>query len=214
MTAARAVKSDNGRRALLAKVHLAKKDLRLDDETYRDVLERITGRRSSAECSVGELETLVAHFRAQGFVPKVVGGGKSGTASVPARRRAADHPVAKKARAMWISLHQLGVVENPSEQALEAFAKRQLGVERMQWMDQSLGYKLVEALKDWAKRECWDQDLAGIEKKLHIRVLKTRLAWAQAKRLGERFSAMGMSDAALDAAIAAYAKRIWEAQRG
>lgn len=214
MTAARAVKSDNGRRALLAKVHLAKKDLRLDDETYRDVLERITGRRSSAECSVGELENLVAHFRAQGFVPKVVGGGKSGTAPVPARRRAADHPVAKKARAMWISLHQLGVVENPSEQALEAFAKRQLGVERMQWMDQSLGFKLVEALKAMAEREGWSQDLGGVEKKLHIRVLKTRLAWAQAKRLGERFSAMGMSDAALDAAIAANGKRIWEARGG
>lgn len=214
MTAARAIKSDNGRRALLAKVHLAKKDLRLDDDTYRDILELITGRRSSAECSVGELETLVAHFRAQGFVPKVVGAGKSGTAPVPGRGRAADHPVAKKARAMWISLHQLGEVENPSEQALEAFAKRQLRVERMQWMDQSLGFKLIEALKDWAEREGWDQDLAGIEKKLHIRVLKTRLAWAQAKRLGERFSAMGMSDAALDAAIAAYAKRIWEAQRG
>jgi phage gp16-like protein len=214
MTAARAFKADNGRRALLAKVHLAKKDLRLDDDTYRDILERITGRRSSAECSVGELETLVAHFRAQGFVPKVVGGGKSGTAPVLDRRRAADHPVAKKARAMWISLHQLGVVENPSEQALEAFAKRQLGVERMQWMDQGLGFKLVEALKAMAEREGWSQDLAGVEKKLQIRILKVRLAWAQAKRLGERFSAAAMSDAGLDMAIALYAERIWEARRG
>lgn len=213
MTAARAFKSDNGRRALLAKVHLAKKDLRLDDETYRDILERETGRRSSAECSVQELEHLVAHFRAQGFVPKTVAGGRKGSA-VQRGPRPADHPVAKKARALWISLHQLGVVENPSEQALEAFAKRQLGVERMQWMDQGLAFKLIEALKDWAKREGWDQDLAGIEKKLHIRILKIRLAWAQAKRLGEKFSAAGMSEAGVDAAIAAYAARIWEARRG
>jgi len=211
MTAARAFKSDNGRRALLAKVHLAKKDLRLDDDTYRDVLERITGRRSSAECSVSELENLVAHFRTQGFVPKVVGGGRQGAQRSAGSRRA-DHPVAKKARAMWISLHQLGVVENPSEQALEAFAKRQLGVERMQWMDQSLGFKLVEALKAMAEREGWSQDLGGIEKKLQIRVLKVRLAWAQAKRLGEKFSAASMTDAALDAAIAAYAVLIWEAR--
>jgi len=211
MTAARKFTADNGRRALLAKVHLAKKDLRLDDDTYRDILERITGRRSSAECSVGELENLVAHFRTKGFVPKAVAGGRKGSA-VQRGPRQADHPVAKKARALWISLHQLGVVENASEQALEAFAKRQLGVERMQWMDQGLGFKLIEALKEWAKREGWDQDLTGIEKTLHIRILKIRLAWAQAKRLGERFSAAGMSHAALDAAIAAYAVRIWEAR--
>lgn len=213
MTAARAFTFDSGRRALLAKVHLAKKDLRLDDDTYRDILERITGRRSSAECSVGELENLVAHFRAQGFVPKAVAGGRQGAARSTGPRRA-DHPVAKKARAMWISLHQLGVVENASEHALEAFAKRQLGVERMQWMDQGLGFKLVEALKAMAEREGWSQDLAGIEKKLQIRILKVRLAWAQAKRLGEKFSAASLTDAALDAAIAAYAARIWEARRG
>lgn len=212
MTAARAFSSDNGRRALLAKVHLAKKDLRLDDDTYRDILERETGRRSSAECTVRELEHLVAHFRAQGFVPKAIAGGRPNSAVQRGPRRA-DHPVAKKARALWISLHQLGVVENASEQALEAFAKRQLGVERMQWMDQGLGFKLIEALKAMAEREGWSQDLGGIEKKLQIRILKVRLAWAQAKRLGERFSAEGLSERDLDMAIAAYAERIWEARR-
>lgn len=213
MTAARKFASDNGRRALLAKVHLAKKGLGLDDDTYRAVLERETGRRSSADCTVQELEHLVAHFRAQGFVPKTIAGGRKDSA-VQRRPRPADHPVAKKARAMWISLHQLGVVENASEQALEAFAKRQLGVERLQWMDQGFSSKLIDALKDWAKREGWDQDLRGVEKKLQVRTLKVRLAWAQASRLGEKFSAASLSDAALDAAIAAYAARIWEARRG
>jgi len=213
MTAARKFASDNGRRALLAKVHLAKKGLGLDDDTYRAVLERETGRRSSADCTVQELEHLVAHFRAQGFVPKTIAGGRKDSA-VQRRPRPADHPVAKKARAMWISLHQLGVVENASEQALEAFAKRQLGVERLQWMDQGFSSKLIDALKDWAKREGWDQDLRGVEKKLQVRTLKVRLAWAQASRLGEKFSAASLSDAALDAAIAAYAARIWKARRG
>jgi len=213
MTAARKFTSDNGRRALLAKVHLAKKDLRLDDETYRDILERETGRRSSAECSVQELENLVAHFRRQGFVPKTVAGGRKDSA-VQRRPRPADHPVAKKARALWISLHQLGVVENASEQALEAFAKRQLGVERLQWMDQGFSSKLIDALKDWAKREGWDQDLRGIEKSRQVRILKVRLAWTQARKLGETFTATHPTDAALDAAITAYATRIWEARRG
>ena len=213
MTAARATKPDSGRRALLAKVHLAQKDLGLKDDVYRDVLEELTGHRSAADCTVAELENLVAHFRAKGFVPKSVVGGRKDSA-VQRRPRPADHPVAKKARALWISLHQLGVIENASEQALEAFAKRQLGVERMQWMDQDQSSKLIDALKDWAKREGWDQDLRGIEKRLHIRTLKVRLAWAQAKRLGEAFSATNLSDRDLDMAIVAYAVRIWEARRG
>ncbi|PZR32272.1 regulatory protein GemA, partial [Caulobacter segnis] len=160
-----------------------------------------------------ELENLVAHFRAQGFVPKAIAGGRQQSAVQRGPRRA-DHPVAKKARAMWISLHQLGVVENASEKALETFAKRQLGVERMQWMDQGLGFKLVEALKAMAEREGWSQDLAGIEKKQHVRILKVRLAWAQAKRLGERFSAAALSDRDLDMAIAVYAARLNEARHG
>ena len=209
MTAARA-KAPPARSKKLITLQIAKRDLRLDDDVYRDVLELKTGQRSASGLDDLKLGEVLDHFRDHlGWKPTMVKGGRNG-----ARPKRADHPVAKKARAMWISLQQLGVVENASEQALEAFAKRQLRVERMQWMDQGLGFKLIEALKDWAKREGWDQDLSGIEKKLHIRVLKTRLAWAQAKRLGERFSAMGMSDAALDAAIAAYAKRIQEARRG
>ncbi len=39
------------RRALLAQVHIAKKQLGLDDPTYRAVLERETGKRSAADCS-------------------------------------------------------------------------------------------------------------------------------------------------------------------
>ena len=214
MTAARA-QARHAPRPMLAKVQIARKDLGLDEDTYRAVLERLTGQRSAAGLSDRQLETVLDEFKAKGWTPKVVNGRGS---SRPAGPRPADHPVAKKARAMWISLHQLGVVENASEQALEAFAKRQLGVERMQWMDQGMGFKLIEALKMMAQRHGWNQDLAGIEKKLQIRILKVRLAWAQARVLGEKFDASSLSaegmDAGLDAAIAAYAVRIWEARRG
>lgn len=157
MTAAPKFKSDNGRRAMLAKIHLAKKDLRLDDDTYRDILERITGRRSSAECTAGELDDLVRHFRLQGFVPKVVAGGKAEPTPATSRPRQADHPAAKKARALWLSLADLGVVRERSESALEAFARRQLGVEKLQWADQGQTYKLIEALKKMAERAGWSQ---------------------------------------------------------
>ena len=160
MTAARRVYTAPARqmgKSLLAKVHIAKKDLGLDDDTYRDVLEAVTGKRSAAGLDASELDAVLKHFKARGWKPAVVKGGKSGAADSAQTRRRADHSVAKKARALWISLHQLGVVENPSEQALEAFAKRQLGVDRLQWADQGQGFKLIEALKRMAQRAGWDQ---------------------------------------------------------
>ncbi len=81
----------------------------------------------------------------------------------------------------------------------------------MQWMDQGLSYKLIEALKGIAQREGWDQDLAGIKTAHQVWTLKARLARAQAKRLGEAFTLLAPSEAALDAAIQAYGVRIREA---
>lgn len=143
---------------LLAKVHIAKKDLRLSDEHYRDVLERITGQRSAAGLSDAQLIAVLKHFEGEGFKPKVIAGAKAASSSAPKiGRRAADHPVARKARALWISLHQLGVVENGSEAALEAFAKRQLGVDALQWADQSHAEPLIKGLKAMAERAGWSQ---------------------------------------------------------
>jgi len=54
------------RNGLLAIVHIAKKDLGLDDVEYRDVL-GFYGVSSSAALSVSELEDLVDHFQSRGF---------------------------------------------------------------------------------------------------------------------------------------------------
>lgn len=172
------------RRAMLAKVHLAAKELGLDEETRRDVLERVTGHRSAGDCTDAQLDQVLGEFKRQGWKPKVVQGGKAREARPSnAVRRASDSPMAKKARAMWISLHQLGVVRDPSERALEAFGKRQLGVETLHWADESQGYRLIEALKQMAERAGWSQDLAGVPPRLHVWTLKLRLVCALLKAL-------------------------------
>src|SRR5665213_3087330 len=105
--------------ALIARVKIAQKEMGLDDPTYRAVLQRVTGRNSAADCSEAQLGQVLDEFKAKGWSPKVFVSRRDKQA--PARalgRRPADTPTARKARAMWISLHQLGVVENPSEPAL------------------------------------------------------------------------------------------------
>jgi len=193
-----------GRRAMLAKVHLAAKELGLDEATRRDVLERVTGARSSADCSDAQLDTVLAEFRRLGWKPR------TGMAPVSkGARRPADSPVAKKARALWLSLHQLGVVRDRSEKALEAFGKRQLGVERLQWADPSQGYRLIEALKAMAERNGWSQDLSMVKAERQVLMLKARLANAQAAKLGRPSLAIQtLSEKAIDAAIKAMAAEI------
>lgn len=173
-------------RAAVVQVQIAKRDLGLDDDTYRDVLERVTGKRSSTSCTDAQLREVLAEFKAKGWTPKVVQGGKAAAPARARRAAPADHPSAKKARALWISLWNLGEVRDSSEPALEAFAARQLGVERLQWADQALSYKLIEALKAMAERAGWSQHVStamgtGPQR---LKMLKVGLLKAQAARLG------------------------------
>jgi hypothetical protein len=58
------------RNGLLALVHIAKKELALRDDEYRDVL-KYWGVTTSAEMSIPELEELVEYFESLGFKKKV-----------------------------------------------------------------------------------------------------------------------------------------------
>jgi len=58
------------RRALLAKVHIAKKDLCLDDALYRDILKTEFGVDSAKRLSNRELEQLVVRFETKGWRAK------------------------------------------------------------------------------------------------------------------------------------------------
>jgi phage gp16-like protein len=148
-------RSASRRRSMLAKIHVAKKQLGLSDDDYRQIMMQETGHDSAADCSEAELERVIGRLQAQGFKPLP----KAGPG---AAQRPAQHPMAKKARALWISLYHLSAVRSPDEKALEAFAKRQLGCERLVWANQSDGFKLIEALKAMAQKHGWPQtDASG-----------------------------------------------------
>ena len=85
---------------------------------------------------------------------------------------------------MWISLSLLCAIDTQptaaikNDKALEAFAKRQLGVDRLQWANQALGDKLIEALKAIAERHGWDQSQKALAKIHYVHALKVRLCFA------------------------------------
>lgn len=176
-----------GRNPMLAKIHLGAKELGLSDEVRRDLMARVTGgKRSAGDCTDAELHKVLEEYRRLGWKPTSGKSAKiSGFRSSP--RKAASSPFARKARALWISLYQLGVVRDPSDQALEAMGRRQLGVDRLQWADEGQSHRLVEALKAMAERAGWQQDLHGIKPARHIWTLKARLVNAQRTKLGLKY---------------------------
>lgn len=144
--------AESERLRLIRLVHVAKRDLRMVDADYRAVLLRASGgvHDSSKAMSVTELEKVMSHLRLCGF--KVRTKGKSRPDRPAAPRRQADDPEARKIRALWLMLHDLGAVKNPSEAALAAYVKRLTKVDDLHWVNGLQAETLIETLKKWALR--------------------------------------------------------------
>ncbi len=220
MTAPARKPIDGRRRQLYGKIHIARKALALDDDTYRDILRARYGKESSTRLSPAQLVDLVEHFKSLGFKPARKAPARAGT------RKLADHEVAKKIRALWVSLYHLGLLQEPSESALGSFVKRQTGVDDLHWLRPAQARSVIEALKGWATREAgvdWSPYpfLEGPHYAPRLRVLEAQ--WRLLHRLGQvermdvfalhawvtthyghgtRISIHNLSDADADAAIA------------
>lgn len=70
----------------------------------------------------------------------------------PHTRPRLAEPHLRMARGLWIELFKAGVVRNGSDAALDAFARRVTKVGRLEWCGPDQANKVIEALKDWARR--------------------------------------------------------------
>lgn len=123
----------------LAAIHVAKKQLGLDEDTYRAALVSITGKASAKDMTEAERNKVVAVFRDRGSKPAEKG---------------LQGPFAKKLQALWISAWNLGIVRDRSDGAMLAFIKRQTGIDHTRFLiDAADARKAVEALKGWMARE-------------------------------------------------------------
>jgi phage gp16-like protein len=140
------------RATLIRLVHVAKRELlqlgRLDEDSYRATLARIAGKSSSADLDASELTKVLDYFKSIGFK---VRSKKAPPLEKPSRALALDAE-SRKVRALWLFLHELGIVKNPSEAALAGYAKRITGVDALQWTDGGQAERLIESLKKWAMR--------------------------------------------------------------
>ncbi|HJU70347.1 MAG TPA: regulatory protein GemA [Paucimonas sp.] len=133
-------------------IHIAKSQLGMDDDTYRAMLGGLELPDSTTKMTVPQLNVVLEHLKRSGFKVR----SKSKPASKPAQSRPsrplAQDSESKKIRALWLFLHELGVVKNPSEEALAAYIKRIAGVDALQWVNGEQAERLIETMKKWAMR--------------------------------------------------------------
>jgi len=149
-------RNPNSRQGLIRLVHVAKRDLALDDETYRAMLMAVTGEASSADLSVPQLERILAHMKKSGFTVrhKTPKDRPRESAHPPGglSRSIAQDAQSKKIRALWLSLHDMGAVRDCSEAALGAYVKRITRCDALQWLDGEQASRVIETLKKWQFR--------------------------------------------------------------
>ena len=75
------------RRADLAKIHIAKKDLALSDDDYRAILTRVGGADSAADLDAKARGRVIGHFKRLGFRPRRGGPNGAEPHGAPAQRR-------------------------------------------------------------------------------------------------------------------------------
>ena len=144
------------RDALLAQIHIAKKEVGMDDGTYRLFLENTTGRTSSKGMSDRMKRTVITAFKDKGWKPS--------TRKKGAKQR--HIPKANDARArlifgLWTQLGKLGGLEKPSRAGLFAFCRRMTkerhapdGIDNPDWLTENADFdSIIIPLKRMIERK-------------------------------------------------------------
>lgn len=139
------------KRRLKQLLHIARGQLAMDEETYRLILVGISKdplRNSSSLLSLQELEFALDRMKAVGFKVR---------ATKKDRPQAGDDQ-SKKIRSLWLQLHDIGAVRDPSEKALASFVLGQTKVADLNWLSSKQAGALIERLKQWVARTLKQKD--------------------------------------------------------
>lgn len=139
---------------LIRLIHIAKSQLKLDDETYRVLLANAAnGKTSCSVMSYQELQDVYSEFQQRGFKRRFNKPATRVKLDSKGRSRAEEIP---KIRAIWNTMFLHGFVGSDDELALNAYVKRMtsqlnkgVGVAEVGWLDGWLAFRVLECIKQW-----------------------------------------------------------------
>lgn len=130
---------------LLAKIHIAKKELGLEDDFYRNILYRKFKVSSSKSLSDSQALVLIHHFKEKGWQPKSKPkkyDGEKGDiySATPAQKR--------KIEVLWHNIYR----GNDETKHLRQFLFNHFKVSDINFLDKSKAHDVIEALKAMQRR--------------------------------------------------------------
>lgn len=139
------------RDATMAKIHIAKKELGLDDDAQRDIYERVTGKRSLKDMNVKQRMAVLDDFKSRGFKVKRSSKPASGSVNYSAKK------YVRLIFALWASCAKLGEINNASHVALRAFVaneteKRGKRIDDPEFLTYDQASPIIETLKFMERR--------------------------------------------------------------
>lgn len=127
----------------LTKIQIARRQLGMDDDTYRAMLKRTVGAESSKGLTPRQVGRVLAELERLGFEP-------TGKAKMPTDRQVAEPRPERKAMVFKIGA-QLAEAGRPWAYA-DAMAVQMFQVDRVEWCEPDQLRRLVAALAIDAKR--------------------------------------------------------------
>lgn len=136
-------------------IHIAKNQLKMDDDLYRDNLQNCVKKTSCADMSLVELVKVLEHFKGLGFKPK----NNKKLSPKSSNKKPYEKTMLDKLRQIWIVMHKQGFINDGSEKALEKWAIGQSKplnngqpIAKLEWTSSQVRYRLIEQLKKWHVR--------------------------------------------------------------
>jgi len=137
---------------LVAQIHIAKKDLALDDDTYRQMLVTVTGKASCAAMTERQLRQVVQHLKATGWKPRATAAARRKVSPPTRHKKPGEKSMADKIRALWIDMGKAGHLQDASERALGRYCNRMVGKYSPDWLTAYEATRIIESLKKWHSR--------------------------------------------------------------
>jgi Mu-like prophage protein gp16 len=127
------------RRAMIAKIKIAQKALAMNDDSYRALLTRVTGKGSAAALEKREMEAVLREMQRLGWKPVNPQGTRPRVASEKDRTLAKIGAILKELNLSWNYAHGM--------------AKAMFARERVEWLDAVELHKLMQALAVYQRRQ-------------------------------------------------------------
>lgn len=120
---------------LIKALQTGRRKLGMTEEEYRALLSGVTNGRktSSKELNGEELSRALAALRKAGFHTTAI-------------------PQLRKIKSLWYEMHDLGIVRNRSDQAIETYIRRITGTQKIEYCSSQELQLVIESLKNWIDR--------------------------------------------------------------